>query len=487
MSVNSVASGSNRGSVFDLPYRAVTLSTLTLLALAAFDGMAVAAALPRIGGDLGVNGLSWVLTAFSLTSTISLLVAGPAIDALGVRAVYRFTIVMFLAGSLLCAVATGMPMLIGARALQGIGGGLVMAVTIANVGIAYPDSLRSRAFAANSTVWGVMAVAGPGAAAFMLNVVSWRGIFFLSVPLVVLAASVGWNRMGTDHVRRSFTVDVRGMVLVSAFTSVLLVGLAQLNWFSAPAMVLGTILALAYWVHSGRIESPVLDQRHFARFPFGLLNLIPFTFFAGPVSIDSWIPVYVQGALGKSTLLSAFAIAFLAVGWTTGSQIVSRILDRVENTTVMVAGFGLTIPGLAIATTFSATTPVAFVFVVSFIQGLGIGSMTNATLSLLQRVAAPEEMGRASSAHQFMRNFGSTLGTALSGAVIFFVVNRRIGSVAPVKELLDGKNTPLAASTQTAIAAGFRWAAIVAFCVTLLGLLAALEVKRRFRALPMVG
>ena len=120
-------------SVFSAAYRSVTVSALLLLALAAFDGMAVAAALPKIGGDLGVSGLPWVLTSFSLSSTVTLLAAGPLIDSLGVRRTYRFTLVEFFAASVLCTFAPNLWLLVIARLLQGIGGGMVMAVTLAFV------------------------------------------------------------------------------------------------------------------------------------------------------------------------------------------------------------------------------------------------------------------------------------------------------------------------------------------------------------------
>lgn len=475
---------SQKLSVFSSQYLSITLSALTLLALAAFDGMAVAAALPRIGADLGVSRLPWVLTSFALTSTLALLIAGPAIDALGVRLVFRFTIAVFFLGSLLCAIAPTLEVLIAARIVQGVGGGLVMAVTISNVGITYPPELRPRAFAANSTVWGVMALAGPAAAAFMLNVVSWRGIFFVSVPLVAIAAIVGWNRMGTDQFsRHEMTVDRRGVTILGLFVSVMLIGLSELRWWSAVLVGVGAVLMGVYWVHSGRAESPVLARRHFASFPFGLLNLVPFAFFAGPVSIDAFIPVYVQGALGKGTTVSAFAVAFLAIGWTLGSQIVSRLLDRVKNTTVMVAGFVIALPSLSLAMTFGTATPVALIFSLSFVQGFGIGSITNATLSLLQRVAPSEEMGRVSAAHQFLRNFGVTVGTASTGAIILFVVSRRLGSVEPVQRLLKGKDAALSAPTREAIAAGFRAAATLAFTLTCIGFVVALRVRNRFSKL----
>jgi MFS family permease len=256
---------SQKLSVLSPQFRSITLIAPTLLALAAFDGMAVAAALPRIGADLGIDRLPWVLTSYALTSTLSLLIAGPAIDAIGVRTVFRITIVVFFVGSLLCAIATSLDVLVVARAIQGIGGGMVMAVTISNVGIAYPPELRSRAFAANSSVWGVMALAGPAAAAFMLNVVSWRGIFFVSLPLVAVAAAVGWTRMGTDdHARHEMSVDRTGVVILGLFVSIMLIGLSELTWRSAIAVALGVALAATYWAHSGRVATPVLARRHFA-------------------------------------------------------------------------------------------------------------------------------------------------------------------------------------------------------------------------------
>lgn len=468
-----------RRSVFESEYRSITLSTLTLLALAAFDGMSVTAALPEIGGDLGVRLLPWVLTSFMLTSTVAMLAAGTIIDAIGVRRTYRATLVIFFFSSLLCTLAPNLVLLIVARIIQGVGGGLVMATTISIVGLSYPSDLRARAYAANSTVWGVMALVGPALAALMVSVGSWRWIFAINLPLVSFAAYIGWNRLPekTNSVRIRF--DLIGLGLVSVFASATLLGLSELRRASLLAAAVAAVAFAAYWMHSGRAAAPILARRYFARAPFGLLNAIPLTFFAGSLAVDAYVPLYVRGGLGKSNTTSAFAVAFLAIGWTTGSQIVSRLLDRIDNTTAMVGGFLFTVPSIAVgALVYNATTPVALVFLLSFTQGLGIGSVTNATLSLLQRTASASEMGRASAAHQFLRNLGGTLGTATAGAVLFYVVDRRIGGIEQVRALLAGEDVEIASKTQEAIAAGFRAAVIVALVFTLVGLGFALACRR---------
>ena len=466
-------------SVFSPAYRSITVSTLTLLALAAFDGMSVTAALPEIGGDLGVKRLPWVLTAFMLTSSVAMLAAGTVIDALGVRRTYRFTLVAFFLSSVLCTVAPTLHLLIAARVVQGMGGGLVMATTISIVGLSFPANMRARAYAANSTVWGMMALAGPALAALMVSVGTWRWIFAINLPLVAFAAAIGWSRLPNTASSNDLRFDVRGLVLVALFATATLLGLSELRRESILAVVAAlTVLAL-YWVHSGRVESPILARRYFAQAPFGLLNAIPLTFFAGSLAVDAYVPLYVRGGLGKSTTMSAFAVAFLALGWTSGSQIISRLLDRIQNTTAMVGGFAITIPAIAAgALLYTDHTPVGLVFVISYVQGLGIGAITNATLSLLQRTASTQEMGRASAAHQFVRNLGGTLGTAVAGGVLFLIVDHRIGGIELVRDLLAGDEVELARPTREAIAAGFRAASGLALGFTVLGLAFALAAQR---------
>ncbi len=479
----AATSSASRGSVFASEYRSITLSTLTLLALAAFDGMSVTAALPEIGGEFGVRLLPWVLTSFMLTSTVSMLAAGTVIDTIGVARTYRITLIIFFLSSLLCTVAPSLPLLIAARVLQGVGGGLVMATTISIVGLSYPSELRARAYAANSTVWGLMALAGPAIAATMVSYGSWRWIFAINLPLACFAAAIGWNRLPSQASTGNMQFDTGGLVLIAVCASATLLGLSELRRSTWVAAAIALPAFALYWRHSGKHDRPILARRYFSQAPFGLFNAIPLTFFAGSLAVDAYVPLYVRGGLGRSSTWAAAAVAFLALGWTTGSQITSRALDRIDNTTAMVAGFLITIPAIGIGSlVYTANTPIAVVFALSYAQGLGIGGVTNATLSLLQHTAETAEMGRASAAHQFLRNLGGTLGTATAGAVLFLVVDRRTGGIDQVRKLLAGDDVELADRTRVAVAHGFRSAVQVALVFTLIGFAFALRARNWVRA-----
>ncbi|SVB17599.1 uncharacterized protein METZ01_LOCUS170453, partial [marine metagenome] len=177
--------------------------------LAAFDGMAVIAALPSIAADLGdVSLLPWVSTAYLGTSAVAVLIGGPIIDAIGVRRTFRITGLWFLMASAGAAVAPSMPLLVAVRVVHGFGGGLVMAVVLATVGLAYPASLRRRAFAAVSMVWGVMSFGGPALAGLLLAVGGWRFVFAVQLPLTAMALAIGWSTLpGTRRRPTAISTD----------------------------------------------------------------------------------------------------------------------------------------------------------------------------------------------------------------------------------------------------------------------------------------
>ena len=195
-----------------------SIAIYTTVALAAFEGLAVSAALPQVAGDLGdVHLLPWVVTGYLLMSGVATVVAGPLVDSYGVRAVFRAAIALFVGGAVLASFVPSMPLMVAARLIHGAGGGVIIAVGIAAVGLIYPAHLMGRAFAANATVWGVMGVAGPGIAAFMLTTLSWRWIFLVNIPLGLIALAAGWRVMpGPMETPGSRTVDVPGVIGVLA-------------------------------------------------------------------------------------------------------------------------------------------------------------------------------------------------------------------------------------------------------------------------------
>ncbi len=470
MTVDEDQTGAAGGeSIWRAPYVTVTVANLTVVALVAFDGLAIVAALPSITDDLGdVALVPWVITGFLATSAIAGLAAGPVIDAVGVRRTFRVTGLWFLLTSVLVAVAPNMETLIAARVLQGFGGGLVIAVALAAVGLAYPVSLRPRAFAANSMVWGTLGFGGPVIVAGLLAIGSWRLVFLAQIPLTVVALAMGWRSLPSTRDKPiRIQIDWYGVGLITGLVMASLVGVASIGstWTGA---AVGVVIAAAcgalLWHHSGRHADPVLARVHLTRFPLRRIHVTSGMVLIAGLAADNYLPLYTRTVKGWSESAAAFSVMFLTIGWTAAAFVVSRALGRRTEAELILFGSLFSVPSLVIAAiAVLAEWPTAVVLAAYFAVGLSIGFVSTSGLNLLQSSSAPAEMGRTNSAHQFIRTLCITYGVAIGGAVLLFVVDRQAGDVEVVRDLLGGDDAAVDPSTIDGIRDGF--AAIHIFSV----------------------
>jgi MFS family permease len=195
--------------------------------------------------------------------------------------------------------------------------------------------------------------------------------------------------------------------------------------------------------------------------------------------MSTYIPLYVRAGLERSPGATAWSVLPLTVGWTTGAIISSRMADRHSESWIVLLGFLVTVPSLALAwLVITTTTSLTIAFVVFFTSGLGVGLSTNAGLTLLRAVTDPTQMGRVTSAHLFARNQGFTFGSAIGGAVLLFVVTLQLGDVELVRELIaaaEGGGPPGAAE---AVRNGFAVTVAVGAVLAGLGTLAAVRMRR---------
>ena len=463
----------------------MTIAMVVVQGLAAFDGMAVIAALPSIAADLGdVSLLPWVSTAYLGTSAVAVLIGGPIIDAIGVRRTFRITGLWFLMASAGAAVAPSMPLLVAVRVVHGFGGGLVMAVVLATVGIAYPASLRRRAFAAVSMVWGVMSFGGPALAGLLLAVGGWRFVFAVQLPLTTLALAVGWSTLpGTRRRPTAISTDWVGVALISSVVVLLLAAVGQIGirWsVSGGSAALAVAAGAVYWWHAGRVNEPILARTHITRFPLAWVHLTAGLVMIAGLAVENYLPLYVQLTRGRSVEFAAFSITFLSVGWTSGSFIFSRLLSHWRESAVILLGAVLSVPslaaaGLLVAREGSLTWILGtFVFV-----GLGVGFVSTASQTLMQAASDESEMGRVNAAHQFVRNLSITLAVALGGAVILSVVEAQVGDVETVRGVLAGEDVTVGAETMAAVGDGLALAHVPSVVMALGCLGVAVSLIRR--------
>lgn len=443
------------------------------VALVAFEGLAVSAALPQVAADLGyIDLLPWVITAYLLTSGVATVVAGPLVDSLGTRTMFRWSVGLFTVAGTIAAFAPSMPLMVGARLLQGAGGGLVVAVGLAAVGLVYPSHLVGRAFAANSTVWGVMGVMGPALAALLLTVASWRWIFGVNLPLGLICLVAGWKVMpGPTEGAEKASVDLIGAGLITGFLLTTLLAVDELSWLSVPWLLSALTIAYLYSRHARRVPRPVLRLEHLLRQPYsGLAGGIGLML-AGAVGVNAFLPLYVQGGRGGTPALAAWSVLFFTIGWTTGSNLAALATRRESESLVTMSGFAFTLPGLGlVSASVWAGSPIWFVFAAFTVVGVGIGISTNAALTLLGDRTPSGQIGRAVAGHHFARSQGFTFGIALAGAVILLAVAARIGDVEAVQSLLAGEASDAGAATAGAIESGFGLAALIALGISSLGI-----------------
>ncbi len=427
-------------SIFSPEYRAASIATFAAMALLAFEGTAIAAALPELAEQLGdVHLLPAVITSFLLASGIATVATGPLVDAVGVRKVFVSAATAMAVSGFVAGMATSMPMLIAFRIVQGATAGMLITTANAGVNVAFPKEMVARVFAGNSTVWGVMGATAPALASVMLTFLSWRWIFYINLPLGLLAAWLAFRSMpqaqpGAERHR----LDVVGLGLVSAFSILLVLAISRLDLGSLVLAViaLACLGLFMVWARS-RGDRAVMRLEDFAVQPYRGIGLSPTLLLAGAFCGHLYLPLYLSAGLGYGRAAAAWSVLWFSVGWTLGSNISSRALDRFDPPTVMTMGWGLATTGMVAAwATVASGTDARATFASLFVAGMGVGLSTNAALVAIRSVAELSEMGRKGGAHYFVRNQGFTMGSAAGGAVMLFVVSATVGAVEPVRELL---------------------------------------------------
>ncbi len=470
------------GGIFSPQLRSLSVAILIATAVTAYDFLAVAAALPKLGDDLGhVELLPWVVTAFPMLSTIAVVASGPLIDSAGIRVVFRLSLIGFVIASLGTGLAPTIHLLIAARWIQGLSAGMSMAATLALVGTLYPSRLVPRAFAAQSYAWGLMGILGPTMAAVLVDAISWRWIFLVNVPAGLVALVLGWSGIPEHGAPRTTgDFDRAGLGLVAVAMVLVLISLQRLDLVSVPLAVVGLASGTLYWRRAGRIASPVVHRRHVAGFPAGVLALTMALSFGAALGVDAYLPLYVRGARGLSTGWAAFSVIFLTTGWSFAAFMTTRLLDRHGPTRLIAAGASIVTITLAVGIGLTFTdAPLSVLFALMTVMGTGVGLVTTAGRTLVQWIANSEEIGRANSGNQFIRTLGLAFGTAVAGGVLLLVVERRVGDVSVVRDLLGSSDVVSDPAVAEALAAGWTWAFVVATGVSVLATVLAVRLHAR--------
>ena len=413
-----------------LSHQQIVLVLIGLMAgmfLAALDQSIVGTALPRIVSELGgLNHLSWVVTAYLLTSTAATPLWGKISDLYGRRPIFQAAIVIFLVGSVLCGLSQNMPQLIAFRAIQGLGGGGLMAVAFSVIGDVIPPRERGRYQGYFGAVFGVSSVAGPLLGGWFTDGPGWRWIFYINLPIGAAALVVTTLALKIPTVRREHAIDYLGAAAIVAAVSSLLL---YLNWageeygWGAPgplALLLGAVvLTVLFVLVELRAREPIIPMGLFRNPVFRIGNA--FGFLAGVAMFGAviFLPLYLQAVMGMSPTESGLGLLPMVVGLFVASIGSGQLISRTGRYKVYpVAGAALMIVALALLSQLRVDTPYWQLGVYAFVLGFGLGLTMQTIVVAVQNAVPFRDMGAATSSTTFFRSQGGAIGAAAFGAVL---------------------------------------------------------------------
>lgn len=448
--------------------RAVVLGCAMLaMFMTAVEVTIVATAMPQIVGKLGgFSRYTWVFSAYLLTQAATILVFGKLADLYGRRPVLIAGIVVFLAGSALCGLAWSMPSLIAFRLLQGLGAGSIQPIAITIAGDLFSPDERPRVQGWLGSVWGFAAIVGPLAGGLIVEALSWHWIFWINIPVGLVAIAGLAFFLREDVARRPHRIDYVGVGMLCVAISALLVAVTEGGvgwaWASLPTFALGAVVVAttALYLHrERRAPEPMIDLALWRTRLIASVNAS--ALFAGAViiGVTTFVPVYVQGVLGRSAVVAGFALTSMSVGWPLASMASGRILRAIDaRRTVRLGGVILFVGTLAFVA-MPASTGAVSVGAISFVVGVGLGLLYTTFVILIQGSVPWTERGSATASNVFARILGGTLGAAALGAVLNAALVRRFvaSSAGPsgldaLRGMFDGDPAALrAAATDRAL------------------------------------
>jgi EmrB/QacA subfamily drug resistance transporter len=408
--------------------------------LAALDQTIVSTALPTIVGELGgLEHLSWVVTSYLLATTASTPLYGKLGDMYGRKPMFLAAILIFLAGSLLSGLSQTMGQLIGFRALQGLGAGGLMVGAQAIIAEIVPPRDRGRYMGLIGSVFAVASIAGPLLGGFFVEAISWRWVFYVNMPIGLIAVLVVVFRLHLHVPTHRHAIDYLGATLLTAGVSALILvttwGGNEYSW-SSPVIVLlglaGVVLIGFFIRQEQRAEEPIIPLKLFRSVVFSVASSLGFVIGLAMFGAIIFIPLFLQLVYGVSPTSSGLRMLPLMAGLLTASILSGRAISKIGRYKPFpIAGTAVTTVGLFLLSRLEVDTPPWLASVYMLVLGVGLGLVMQVIVLVVQNDVQPRDIGVATSTATFFRSMGGSLGVALFGAIFASRLASELSALPP--------------------------------------------------------
>lgn len=414
----------------------VSISALLLgLLLAALDQTIVSTALPTIASDLGgLDHLSWVVTAYLLASTAATPLWGKLGDQYGRKKLYQTAIVIFLIGSALCGVSQNLLQLIIFRAVQGLGGGGLIVLSMAIVGDIVSPRERGKYQGLFGGVFGATSVLGPLLGGVFTQHLSWRWVFYINLPIGVVALAVIATVLHIPVRSTKHTIDYLGTFLIASVATclVLVASLGGTTWAWGSGQTIGlaalAVILLVFFIRAERrAEEPVLPLRLFTIRTFSLVSVISFIVGFAMFGALTYLPTFLQVVQGVSPTLSGVHMLPLVFGLLITSTVSGQIVSRTGRWRVFpIAGTGVTAVGLLLLHQLEVNSGAWEMSAYFFVFGAGLGLVMQVLVLVVQNSVGYEDLGVATSGATFFRSIGASFGVAIFGTIFTNLLRNKL-------------------------------------------------------------